>query len=64
MKENAEKFIANTQEYLETLTPEAESAVEAYTAMREQEIADAVLLSEELAKGGVQSAPENPTRTS
>lgn len=51
MKENAEVFIANTQEYLATLTPEAEAAIEAYTAMREQEIADAELLMEELAKG-------------
>jgi len=62
MKENAETIISNTQEYLETLTPEAESAIEAYTAMREQEIADATLLSEELAKGGAQSAPDNRTR--
>lgn len=62
MKENAEKFISNTQEYLETLTPEAESEIEAYTAMREQEITDAILLSEELAKGGAQGAPDNRTR--
>lgn len=50
MIENAEVFINNTQEYLATLTPEAEAAIEAYTAMREQEIADAELLAGELAK--------------
>lgn len=52
MVENAEVFINNTQEYLATLTPEAEAAIEAYTAMREQEIADVELLADELAKEG------------